>query len=789
MKKLLAVSLLSLTLIFSSAPVASAVTLQELQAQLAALMAQIAAMQGQTNPGNIYGTTTGGIVTPSSCFTFTRNLKVGDGKTSYDEPMVRALQNDLESEGFSVSDEEKKGGSIFGDSTAAAVVAFQQKYASDILAPNGLTIGNGFVGVSTRVKLNQLYGCNNNTQSTVQTSAGARIKLISYSKQGTPNQATTITWDATENTEASLDFICPSGAIQFFVIEDGRTVGCDKGGLQHYSNQSGNSISFVPSGNAQSITVPFTLTILKNGYSTGEHSTIYVPFTPSLATTGGTVQTGIPKITFTTRTPNLTSGSQAQFDWSTTDATFCSFAGSPPVSNLATSFNSLKDTLNASNFSLGPINQTTQFDLTCKGPGGFNSKSVTVNVGVQTVSAGSSKPVLTATPNYACGGNVSLSWTSVSGASLYKVYRNSGLVASTANSSWTDTNLTPGANYTYQVMPVIGGVDSYSFSNQATTASSGSCSATPTATSAPTVTLTASPTTVNSGQPTTITWSSTNAVSCGAGSGWGGYKALSGTEVVYPTQASNYYYITCVGQTNPQAANANVTVTMAGGTQQAPTVMSVYPTSAPVGSVVTVAGSNFDQATFIGFDGIYGTAVQPTSITLNSTISLSFVVPSSLSIGNHTLAVAQKAGPWNLSNPVSLNVTSSSQTSNSSLNPYSDPSYSKTSSSSLTGSEKTVTYQYPDSPCGSLMTDFIAPGSVSVGRGPVYNMATQQCGSGTLPNDSSFRVYSCRNTSSLNGVSGIATFAFQCSVPGQSSNALDAIRASLQKISDQLKAL
>jgi hypothetical protein len=96
--------------------------------------------------------------------------------------------------------------------------------------------------------------------------------------------------------------------------------------------------------------------------------------------------------------------------------------------------------------------------------------------------------------------------------------------------------------------------------------------------------------------------------------------------------------------------------------QQAPTVSYITPSSAMVGATVTVYGANFDTATFIGFDGAYGTAIQPSSITLISPTELSFAVPSSLGVGAHTLAVAEKAGPWNLSSPVTLNVVASAST-------------------------------------------------------------------------------------------------------------------------------
>ena len=127
-------------------------TIAELQAEIVKITALIAQLQAQL--AELIGIPA--IVGVPAEFTFQTNLKYG--QVLIDVKYLQIVLNSdpdtrLAATGVGSPGRETN---IFGPLTKAAVIKFQEKYASEILAPWRITEGTGFVGSTTRAKINQL---------------------------------------------------------------------------------------------------------------------------------------------------------------------------------------------------------------------------------------------------------------------------------------------------------------------------------------------------------------------------------------------------------------------------------------------------------------------------------------------------------------------------------------------------------------------------------------------------------------------------------------------------------
>lgn len=130
------------------ASTAFAQTNNDLQAQIATLLAQIQTLQQQLAIQN------GGSTFPS--LSLTRDLRMGATGTDV-AALQRFLNSDVDTR-VAASGAGSPGNetNYFGPATHAAVIKFQNKYRADILTPVGLSTGTGYVGPSTRAKITSL---------------------------------------------------------------------------------------------------------------------------------------------------------------------------------------------------------------------------------------------------------------------------------------------------------------------------------------------------------------------------------------------------------------------------------------------------------------------------------------------------------------------------------------------------------------------------------------------------------------------------------------------------------
>jgi len=142
------------TLALGEKPI-SGMTIEELKAEIARITALIAQLQAQLAEPLAKPAIIPGIPTD---FRFEKTLRYG--QVLIDVKYLQIVLNSDPETRLAVTGVGSPGRetNIFGPLTKAAVIKFQEKYTSEILAPWELTKGTGIVGKTTQAKLNLILG-------------------------------------------------------------------------------------------------------------------------------------------------------------------------------------------------------------------------------------------------------------------------------------------------------------------------------------------------------------------------------------------------------------------------------------------------------------------------------------------------------------------------------------------------------------------------------------------------------------------------------------------------------
>ena len=597
MNKKIILSLIILASVFCIAFPSLAMTEAERQALIQQIIQQINQARAQLAQMQSAG--------GNWCHTFLVTMEIGD---SGDE--VSALQTALIREGLLTAFSAPTG--YFGVNTFAAVSAFQEKYASDILTPFGLSNGTGRAASSTRAKLNQLYGCadtgnngnnnnnnNNNNPITPSTpyctesnwiyslypetcpSSGMQTKTwikIGTCSGGVSHSATeTVSCIYQPSVSACTSFVysdwsaCTSSGIKtrtvIYLYPSGCTGGnpvisqaCVYSPASTACTENDWAYALFPSTCPESGAQTKAWT--KIGTCTGgvdhpESETISCMPPPTanikVMAGGGSWFDGPSLI--------ISNNSSVSIRWTSTNATSCTASGSWSGSKTTGTGTDYFPNLTAS--------QT--YTITCTGESGTATDSVVVNptAGLTAdIKVNGSEGPVTVSNN----SSNTLSWSSAGAASctLTEItYTSDREYPSTPETVFNYGSKDINAGFNSLLLPKNGYTLTCKDSNNNTTSDSVILNISQE--SAPTVTIHSSKQIYNpeSGlelYPLTLIWSSVNADTCSASGSWSGSKTISGFEVINSGTAINpVFSLSCTGSSGTGSNSVTVVMQSSGG--------------------------------------------------------------------------------------------------------------------------------------------------------------------------------------------------------------------------------
>jgi hypothetical protein len=240
-----------------------------------------------------------------------------------------------------------------------------------------------------------------------------------------------------------------------------------------------------------------------------------------------------PTVSLSANLASVVTNGSTTLNWNSTDATDCTASGN---------WSGNKDTSGSETISA--LTADSSFSLTCNGPGGSASDSVSVIV----VAPDSPLVNLSASPsNLPFNGSTTLSWTS------------NNISSCTASGDWSGSKGTSGS----QTISGLTADSSFSLTCSGSNGSKNdSVSVTVAAPPLPTLSFSANLDSVAQNGSTILNWNTTNATSCTASGDWAGSKSTSGSETISSLTVDRQFTLTCSGPDGTVNDTVNVTVVL-----------------------------------------------------------------------------------------------------------------------------------------------------------------------------------------------------------------------------------
>ncbi len=226
-----------------------------------------------------------------------------------------------------------------------------------------------------------------------------------------------------------------------------------------------------------------------------------------------------PTISLLVNPTSIDYNASATISWQTKDASACVASGA---------WSGAKAT--AGSELLGPLSVDSSFSLSCTGPGGKRTRTVSVDVGSPPPKIPTLR--LTAIPSSVdYGGVTTLTWTS------------SNTTGCAASGAWSGNK--PVSNS--QIVSGLTADSRFALTCQGAGGQVSQAMTVSVAAPPPTVSLTANPSRVDYGASTRLSWSSSHADTCTASGSWSGVKKLSGSQSVADLTDDATFVLRCTG--------------------------------------------------------------------------------------------------------------------------------------------------------------------------------------------------------------------------------------------------